>query len=192
MELVESFTSLDIILGCMFSNKTTELLRRLTIYKEMKLEVILVNSCTDTRTDMNFSTHNPIIGSSGKIETVKTNALEHIMQQLERYDVIGIDESSFFPDLKICVLNLVEKYKKKVIVAGLNGNYNRKNFGQINDLIPYCDSIIKLSAFCQLCCDKKCIIRSAHFTKRIVSNDTEILVGGNEFYVPVCRECFLK
>jgi len=191
MQVKEPFNTLDLILGCMFSNKTTELLRRLEIYKEMGLKVILVNSRIDTRSETDFSTHNQLIANSRSLETLKINDLTNNISKLSQYDVIGIDEASFFHDLRNQVLNLVDNFKRKVIVAGLNGDSNRKDFGQVNELIPHCDSLVKLSAFCQICCDKHKTITLAHFTKRIVSDNSEILVGGKESYIPVCRVCYM-
>ena len=62
-----------------------------------------------------------------------------------------------FSGLKNYVKNYADNYGKKLIVAGLNGDYLRQPFGEINDLIPYCDTIIKLNPFCKLCADKKII-----------------------------------
>ena len=59
MEVVDFFPSLELITGCMYAAKTSTLLQRLTVYKEMKLSVVLISSSLDTRN----STHNPIIGS---------------------------------------------------------------------------------------------------------------------------------
>ena len=53
--------SLEIIIGPMFSGKTTELLRELTGYNAINKKCIYVNSSLDTREDNNFSTHNPLI-----------------------------------------------------------------------------------------------------------------------------------
>ena len=120
--------------------------------------------------------------------------MKDILDKASNFDIIGIDESNLFTDLREIVLILVEKERKKVIVSGLNGDYLRKPFGQFNDLIPYCDTITKLSPFCQNCCGQG-IIRPAHFSQRIekskrTEKDSLILIGGKETYLPVCRECF--
>lgn len=181
--------SIELIIGPMCAGKSSELIRRLNIYAEMDMNVLYINSAKDTRSELTFSTHNSTITKlpfeSAKVEDI--NSLD-----LEKYDVIGLDEAQFFKNLKETVLNLVENQNKIVLVSGLNGDYNRKPFGEVLDLIPYSDTITKLTPFCVPCKNKKKIIRPAHFTKRNIQENSTILIGGKEFYSPVCRECFCE
>ena len=185
-------SSLDIIFGPMFSGKTTELIRRLTIFVEADLKVLYVNSTLDSRDDV-FSTHNKNITStlSKNIYTIKTHSLTEILDKCTNYDVIGIDESQFFNDLKKGCIELVEKMAKKVIVAGLNGDYRRQSFGQIIDLIPFSDNITKLYPFCKPCRETN-TLQCALFTKRIIqsSDESVIKIGSEDVYLPVCRKCY--
>ena len=97
-------------------------------------------------------------------------------------DVIIIEEAQFFEDLKVFVeLSLMNN--KTIYVAGLDGDSFMKPFGQILDLIPLCDSIKKLSALCVICKDGT----PANFTKRIVENQEQKLIGSFESFIPVCR-----
>lgn len=182
---------LEVIFGPMYCGKTTTLIRRLNIFGEMDLNILYVNHSLDDRSEDEFSTHNKSITKLGKIDrSVKSPNLTALLEQAKEYDVIGIDEAQFFPDLKECVLHMVETMGKKVIVAGLNGDYRRHPFGQIIDLIPYVDELTKLKPFCSQCAKKRKVCRDALFTKRIVGGDEQILIGGHDQYVPVCRECY--
>lgn len=181
--------SIDLIIGCMYSGKTTELIRRLTIYNEMDMNVLYVNSVKDDRAPHSFSTHNKTIGEIS-YDMTKTEKLTTV--NVDGYDVIGIDEAQLFGDLKDTVISWVENKDKIVIVCGLNGDFLRQPFGQINDLLPYCDSIIKLNPFCHTCKKENNIIRPAHFTKRITKQQETVLIGGRDMYIPTCRKCFLK
>jgi thymidine kinase len=175
----------------MYASKTSEVIRRLIIYHDIGKKVLYLNTTLDTRSEEPFSTHNETIGKV-PFHALKTKTLSE--QNITNYDVIAIDEAQFFSDLKSCVLRWVDVDKKIVIVAGLNGDYRREQFGQINDLIPHADFITKLTPFC-LGCVKQQKMRTAHFTKRIVCKEGEtenILIGGKEAYIPVCRECYLN
>jgi len=185
---------LDLIIGPMYSSKTTELLRRLNIYAAMDLRVLYVNAALDTRNTADFSTHNPTIGSIGNIMSIKVSDLAYIAEFLliNKIDVIGIDEAQFMPDLKKYVMNFVEEKKIYVIVAGLSGDHMRNPFGEVLDLIPLCDNLQKLFAYCVSCRRKDGIIREAPFTKRIVAGGDVVLIGGKETYTPVCRDCYLS
>ena len=187
MSFITNFPTIDLIIGPMFAGKTTELIRRLNIYAELGLKTLYINSSLDTRSNKIFSTHNSTIGKISKIDAIKIKNL--CEANFESYDVIGIDESQLFSNLKKYAINYTDNYGKKLIITGLNGDYLRSPFGEINDLIPYCDTISKLNPFCKLCADKK-IISKAIFTKRITKSTETLLIGGKESYLPVCRKCY--
>lgn len=170
------------------THNTSEVIRRLIIYHEIGMKVLYLNTYLDNRADEPFSTHNETIGKV-PFDSVKVKTLRDV--DVDKYDVIAIDEAQFFGDLKESVLEWVECKRKIVILAGLNGDFRRHPFGQLNDMIPYADTVTKLSPFCVLCIkDKKMV--NALFTKRTVPSDSEILIGGKEAYIPVCRECYKK
>lgn len=75
---------------------------------------------------------------------------------------------------------------KIVIVAGLDGTFQQKPFGNILELIPIAERVIKLSAICVYCG------KDAAFTQRIVDNSEVELIGGEDAYRPTCRKCFKK
>ena len=104
---------------------------------------------------------------------------------LSKYQVILINEGQFFNDLYTVVDLLVNKYKKKVYVCGLDGDYKRQKFGDILDLISLSDEVIKLKSICTKCKNH------AIFTHRIAKNVNEhqYLVG-HDIYEPLCRSCY--
>lgn len=186
--------SLDLIIGPMFSGKTTELIRRLTKFASIGKKCIYINSDRDTRENKkNFSTHNPMIEKLYNIQSVKLRDINPLLiDGIQQYDIIGIDESQLFnTDLKLNVLSIVEEYNKHVIMSGLNGDYLKNKFGSILDLIPHCDNITKLSAYCSVCATKN-IIKEAHFSKRRNISNTNIVEVSYTNYFPVCRECYKK
>jgi len=183
--------SLHLIIGPMFCGKTTELLRRLNIYAEMNLKVLYLNILLDNRSDYDFSTHSKHITSKGNIDSLKVSSLENLKDKINKYDVIGIDEGQMFKNLKDEVLYYVEGMNKTIIIGGLNGDFKRRPFGEILDLIPYCDAVQKLNPFCFSCCKEGKYI-DALFSKRLSDNQDTILIGNVDTYIPVCRKCYLK
>ena len=108
---------------------------------------------------------------------------------IEKHDSFFIDEGQFFPDLYDVVKKLVDVYKKHVVVSGLDGDFNRNIFGDIIKLIPICDTVDKLSAYCNKCNNGNI----GPFTKKIKNNvNTVIDIGGSDKYMPVCRYHFLN
>ena len=185
--------TLHVITGPMFSGKTTELLNRLYKYSLCGLKVLYVNSALDNRSFENFSTCNPFLKLCDEISYIKTKTLQERLQDIENYDIIGIDEAQFFSDLCVCVLHLAENKGKVVIVAGLGSTAKREIFGQIIALEPFCDTYEKITAICKVCSKKDGQFQvPAIFTKKIVQDDTIIDVGGTEKYISVCRKHFIE
>ena len=183
-----SLELLQITIGPVQSGKTTDLIQKLMISHLMGKKVLYINSILDTRSKEFFSTHNLSIGDV-PFKGVKLDKLSGY--DVSEYDVIGVDESQFFEDLKVNVLEWVDTCGKIVLVYGLDGDYNRENFGQISELLSYCDSVTKLKAFC-MSCKKKGSSGLGIFSKRLVKNSSSVLIGGGEMYAPVCRRCYLS
>jgi len=170
---------LSIILGCMYSGKTSEIIQ---IYKMMKLSnipTLVINYEEDIRYhDKLLSTHDKQM-----IDCVKTKELMKLNTELENKQVIIINEGQFFPDLYLFVKEMLKK-SMMVYVCGLDGDYKMEKFGQMLDIIPLCNEVKKLTAICIGCKDGT----KAYFTKR-VTNEKEQKVIGFDNHVPVCRKC---
>ena len=179
---------LEIILGSMFSGKTSRLVE---IYKQCKfcnIPVLVINhSCDNRYDDELLSTHDKI-----KIPCIKTNSLFEVWHkyyldinnEINKAEVILINEGQFFTDLYEVVDDMLQK-GKKIYVCGLDGDFKRNRFGQILDLIPLCDKVTKLTSLCSICKNGTPGI----FSKRITTEKEQTIVGSDN-YIPVCRMCY--
>ncbi|KAG5516297.1 hypothetical protein RHGRI_037115 [Rhododendron griersonianum] len=104
----------------------------------------------------------------------------------EKLNVIGIDEAQFFHDLYDFCRKAADCDGKTVIVAGLDGDYLRRRFGSVLDIIPLADSVTKLTARCELCGKR------AFFTLRRTEERQTELIGGADLYMPVCRKHYVS
>jgi thymidine kinase len=130
-----------------------------------------------------LSTHDNI---NIDIPCIKTNDLNVIKNTLSSYDIILINEGQFFENLYEEVLELIEFKNKIVHICGLDGDYKRNEFGDMLRLIPKCDKIVKLTACCNNCEDKK----AALFSYR-TNNEKDVKFISDTDYIPVCRSCYL-
>jgi thymidine kinase len=178
-------TRIEIILGCMFSGKSTELLRRCNRYKAIGKQILLINHKNDTRTENKIKTHNNVTQEAIKINKMSELFTIH-SDLLEKADVIGIDEAQFFDDLHSFV-EKAESYNKIIIISGLDGDSNRKPFGEILMCIPLCDEVVKLTAMDMLSHDGT----PAIFTKRISDDTQQVCVGSTDKYLAVSRQNYL-
>jgi thymidine kinase len=177
-------TRLEIILGCMYSGKSTELIRRTTRYESIGKKILLINHSLDTRSEEDvIRTHNEETRVA-----IKTDKLKYVttLSGFEECDVIGIDEAQFFPDLREFIIS-IESLNKVIIVAGLDGDFKRRPIGQVLDIIPLCDEVIKLSAMDMIDKDGS----PAVFSKRIVSDEDQVLIGAKDSYVAVSRKNYI-
>ena len=187
---------LDIILGTMFSGKTTYILSKMTKIAELNYSILYINIEFDNRSDNFFSTHNPFFDS--QIDFVKREPLINNVQMIKTKnllnldisdkDVIIIDESHFFDDL-IEFVNKCLNLNKYVIVAGLIADFKGNKFGKTLDLIPICTNIKRLHAYCSTCAKDK-ISTVAIYSQKIIKCRKSIDIGGSDKYIPVCRYHF--
>jgi thymidine kinase len=190
---------LEIIIGTMFSGKTSYLLHKISQMIELDLRVLYINIDLDNRSDKNYSTHNVFLDityckKKDKIEKnftmIKVGNLMHVLPEtFLKYDVIMIDEAHFFKELVEFTKILLEN-KKNIFIGSLIADYMGNKFGNALELIPICNNIVKLDSYC-IECSKKKIYNKAVFSKRIVSNVEGVVdIGGCDKYIPVCREHF--
>lgn len=195
----QSSSYLELFIGPMFSGKTSKIVE---IYKQCifcSIPVAVINHSIDKRYDNTLlSTHDKVM-----IPCIQTNKLKDIWYydnvtpdtvlhrlddsvKLINADVILINEGQFFEDLLPVVEHML-KHNKKIYISGLDGDFERKKFGQILDLIPLCDRVTKMTSLCGLCKDGTPGI----FSKRITSEKEQTVVGSDN-YIPVCRSCYMS
>lgn len=173
---------LELWLGPMFSGKTTQLIQTYKKYAYIGKQVVVVNYAEDRRYhETMLSTHDKIM-----IPCIQSRTLSEVEDRLLLADVIIINEGQFFSDLYEIVLRLVDEQHKSIYICGLDGDFQRKPFGRILDLIPYCDKFTKLNALCALCKNGT----PAIFSKRISSESEQVVIGSDN-YMPLCRSCYL-
>ncbi len=170
---------IQLIIGPMFSGKTTELLRRLQRAKIAGKKVVLLRPSIDTRKTI---THDQL-KSTGDITQIILQNLSDF--DINSYDYIGIDEGQFFNNLAKNIVSWAEK-DRHIIVAGLDATSELAPFEEIIQLIPYAEEVTKLNAVCT-----KCGSDYGAFTKFIGSEKKDkILVGGKGLYEARCRKCW--
>ena len=175
---------LELIIGNMFSGKSSELIRRINREKSIQKKILVINFIGDNR----YSTNSIATHDNTKVNSLKLAKLSDIpVNMVKQYDSFFIDEAQFFPDLYTFVKNLVDIECKHVVVSGLDGDSNRQPFGDIIKLIPISDTVDKLTAYCIRCNNGTL----GPFTKKISTSESVVDIGGIDKYLPVCRKHYL-
>ncbi|KAM6050440.1 thymidine kinase, cytosolic isoform 1-T1 [Chlamydotis macqueenii] len=170
---------IQVIFGPMFSGKSTELMRRVRRFQLAQYRCLLVKYAKDTR----YGTAGVCTHDKSTMEAVPACRLKDVYKEALGSAVIGIDEGQFFPDIvEFC--EMMANAGKTVIVAALDGTFQRKAFGSILNLVPLAESVVKLNAVCMEC------YREASYTKRLGAEREVEVIGGADKYHSVCRACY--
>lgn len=173
---------IEVVCGSMFSGKTEELIRRMKGAKFAKQKVEIFKPSLDTRySDVDVVSHDQHSIPSTPIDSSSTIALLS-----SDIDVVGIDEAQFLDDGVVDVCNDLANRGVRVIVAGLDMDFQGKPFGPMPALCAIAGEVTKVHAICVKCG------ALAYISHRLVANDKRVLLGEQMEYEPLCRECYQR
>jgi thymidine kinase len=174
----------------MFAGKSSAIQSIVRRHESMGWPVFVVTNSMDTR-----YSDTPAVVNHDRIAIPATAVKELVPlisdnAEYARSRLVVVEEAQFFPDLRDFVLFSVEVMKKQVVCVGLDGDAQRKPFGQLLELVPYADSVEKYKALCPICYDGT----KAIFTSRKIIDPAvgQISVGGADQYEPLCRKHYLE
>ena len=179
---------LELILGCMWSGKSTKLLALYKKYKLSEYNPIIINYSAIKNDTNVMTTHD-----NQTIDCLYVSKLSEIFDihnptsSIDNNKTLLINEGQFFPDLYEWCSYMVNIKHKVIHIAALDGDFKTQGFDNILNLLPQADSFHKLTAICTRCKDGT----PAIFTHRISDNTERILFDSSE-YTPLCRKCYNK
>ena len=138
---------IEVICGSMFSGKTEELIRRLRRARIANLRVGIFKPLTDDR----YHPENIVSHDDNSIRSIPVPNAKAILEKVSTVDVVGIDEAQFFDESLPEVCDILASRGTRVIVAGLDMDYQGKPFGQMPVLLSKAEYITKLHAICMQC-----------------------------------------
>jgi thymidine kinase len=178
-------STLQLIIGPMFSGKSSELINEIRKLKVINSKYIVIKPSIDNR----YQNNKIVSHNKESEECIVTDDLNNIDDsQILEFNTIIIDEGQFFKNLKNRILYWLESLNKNIIIGGLDGDYKRNPIGEILDLIPYCDNLKKINSLCIYCSNGT----PGLFSYRLSDEKNQILVGSNDKYIPLCRLHYLE
>lgn len=172
--------SIEVICGSMFSGKTEELIRRLKRAQIAKLNVEIFKPKTDTRYDETAV----VSHDSNSIQSTPVESSAAILLLGTNTQVVGVDEAQFFDDELPEVCNKLALKGIRVIVAGLDMDFQGKPFGPMPNLMAIAEHVTKVNAVCMQCGSP------AVYSYRTVASEAKVLLGEKDSYEPRCRACY--
>lgn len=182
---------IEVVCGSMFSGKTEELIRRIKRATFARQRVVIFKPQIDTR----YSEEEVVSHDRNAVMSVPLSTSAEILDYLsshtaskDRYDfdVVGIDEAQFFGMDLVAVCNQLANNGVRVIIAGLDMDFQCTPFGPIPALCAVADEVTKVHAICVKCG------ALAYVSHRLVHDQNQVLIGEQTEYEPLCRECYKK
>lgn len=170
---------IEIIAGCMFSGKTEELIRRLRRATIAKQKVMIFKPKIDNR----YSSSDIVSHSEQSLPSILIEDINDVIEYSKDSNVIGIDEAQFFTSDIIKVCNKLANDGKRVIVAGLDQDYQGIPFEPMPQLLAIAEYITKTLAICVNCGNP------ADKTQRKIVTPERVVVGASDIYEARCRKC---
>lgn len=173
---------IEVIAGCMFSGKTEELIRRLNRAIIAKQQVEIFKPSVDTR----YKSDNIISHDNKSIPSTRVYHAEEIVALAGNCQVIGIDEAQFFDEEIVEVCIQLANNGKRVIVAGLDMDFEGKPFGPMPNLLAVAEYVTKLHAICAVSG------ATASFSFRLSHTKDRLMLGAKDTYEARSRYYFYK
>jgi thymidine kinase len=173
---------IEVICGCMFSGKTEELIRRLNraLIAQQKVEIF------KPAIDKRYHEENIVSHSERAIRSTPVNFASDILLLAGDCDVVGIDEAQFFDEAIVEVCNTLANQGKRVIVAGLDMDFEGKPFGPMPFLLAVAEFVTKVHAICAQTGEL------ASFSFRLAENKSRVMLGEKDVYEARNRRAFVE
>ncbi|SMD41813.1 thymidine kinase [Aquiflexum balticum DSM 16537] len=173
---------IEVICGSMFSGKTEELIRRLNRALIAKQKVEIFKPAVDKRYhELDVVSHN-----ENAIRSTPVQFADDIILLAGNCEVVGIDEVQFFDDRIVNVANVLANSGKRVILAGLDMDFEGNPFDPMPQLLAIAEYVTKVHAICMKCGDL------ASYSYRLVEVKNKVVLGEKESYEARCRKCFFE
>ena len=174
--------SIEVICGSMFSGKTEELIRRMkrAIFAKQKVEIF------KPAIDVRYSDEDVVSHDHNIIPSTPIDSSDSILLLSSDTDVVGIDEAQFFDNGLVDVCNQLANSGVRVIVAGLDMDFQGRPFGPMPGLLAVADEVTKVHAICVRCG------ALAYVSHRLVRDSRRVLLGEKMEYEQICRDCDQK
>lgn len=172
---------IEVVVGSMFSGKTEELIRRIRRAQMARQKIQVFKPHIDVRySQSEVASHN-----QNRQESIPVQKASDILASVnDTTRVVAIDEAQFFDAGLVDVVERLANRGLRVILAGLDMDWQGRPFGPMPQLMAVAEEVTKLHAIC-VCCGGV-----ASRTQRLTAGQGQILVGSEESYEARCRACF--
>lgn len=173
----------------MASGKSLDLLKTAYNYEEREKKVILITSNLDDRFGKNKIASRVGISRDALTFNRSTNLLEFVKENCSGYDCVLVDEAQFLSRDQVWQLSdVVDDMGIDVIAYGLRSDFKGEPFEGSTYLMALADEIEELKTVCKYGDRASMNMRVQDGVP--IFNGSQVLIGGNDSYIPVCRSYY--
>jgi len=178
--------------GAMGCSKTAQALITKFNYEEKNMKVLLIKPSIDTRDGADIVRSR--IGLEAKAVVLKPedDVYSLFVERYFDHDAVIVDECQFLKEAQVDQLaEIVMKYNIPVFCFGLSTDFSTHLFEGSRRLFEIAESIVEIKSVCK--CGKKATVNARIDDKgNVVFSGEQVMLGGNDRYVPMCRKCWLE
>lgn len=173
----------------MNAGKSIELIKVAYNYEEKGKNVMTLVPAVDDRYGMGLISSRIGLQREAKIVRDDTNILELFIEENEMQfiDCVLIDECQFLKKHHVEELvEIVDSFEVPVLAYGLKNDFKNELFEGSYYMLIYADKIEEIKTICW--CGRKATMVARIVDGKIVKQGQQIMIGGNEMYVSLCRK----
>ena len=176
----------------MKAGKSTALLQADHNYRERGMSTILFTSAKDERYGKNEIVSRIGIKAPATYFYRNTNIFEDVLKESQENNTncVLIDEAQFLSKDQVFQLGrIVDELNIPVLTFGIRTDFKGELFEGSQYLLAWSDNIKEIKTVCH-CGGKATMVVRINANGAVVSEGSQIEVGGNESYIPLCRKHF--
>jgi thymidine kinase len=183
------FGKLTVIVGPMFSGKTTHLLSMVEVYQRGKRPFVLFKHGIDDRYAATEVVSHKEVGHPAIVVNNSKQLLEYVRELEVPVKAVFVDEVQFFEEaLYNRAIFPLLKIGLNVFCSGLDLSFRNEPFQTVSVLLAHADEIVKCKSVCYDCGEYSGRV-SFNIQEKVGQSDID--VGGDEKYIPLCLKCFV-
>lgn len=177
--------------GAMGSSKSAQVLITQFNYEELGMSVWLIKPSTDLRDGVGIVRSRIGLARAAQVITPEQNIIDEY-RKAGKFDVIISDEAQFFTPKQIDQLRtIVDEDDIPVLCFGLRTDFLTHFFPGSQRLMELADSITEIKTVCA--CGRKATVNARiDANGEIITEGSQIFLGGNDSYVAMCHQCWKK
>ncbi len=178
--------------GAMGSSKTAQALITKFNYEERGMKVWLIKPAIDDRDGKTVIRSRVGLFAESEVIDKEQSLIDTFIKNRSNVNVIIADECQFFTASQIDDLRkIVDDYSIPVLCFGLRTDFLSHLFEGSRRLFEVADSIAEIKTICE-CGSKATINARLDGEGCVVTEGSQVMIGGNESYVAMCHRCWKK